>query len=140
MMEVVMSEFQALVVREVPGDPRPTQVATVEHLSDADLPDGDVLVNIDYSCLNYKDGMALTGKNRIIRSFPMVPGVDYAGTVADSASERFAVGDRVILSGWGVGERYWGGYSQRQRTRSEWLVHCPDQMTTLQAMGIGTAG
>jgi acrylyl-CoA reductase (NADPH) len=140
MMEVVMSEFQALVVREVPGDPRPTQVATIEYLSDADLPEGDVLVNIDYSCLNYKDGMALTGKNRIIRSFPMVPGVDYAGTVADSASERFAVGDRVILSGWGVGERYWGGYSQRQRTRSEWLVHCPDQMTTLQAMGIGTAG
>jgi len=139
-MEVVMSQFSALVVREEPGDPKPRQVVAIEQLTDADLPEGDVLVNIDYSCLNYKDGMALTGKNRIIRSFPMVPGVDYAGTVAESESARFAPGDRVILTGWGVGERYWGGYSQRQRTRSEWLVHCPEQMTNLQAMGIGTAG
>ena len=132
--------FQALVAREEPGDPKPQQVLAIETLTDADLPEGDVLVDIDYSCLNYKDGMAVTGKNRIIRSYPMVPGVDYAGTVAESGSDRFAVGDRVILTGWGVGERYWGGYSQRQRTRSEWLVQCPDNMTTLQAMGIGTAG
>lgn len=135
-----MSEFRAMVAREGPGDPKPKQVIAIERLTEADLPVGDVLVDVDYSCLNYKDGMALTGKNRIIRSYPMVPGVDYAGTVAESGSDRFSVGDRVILTGWGVGERFWGGYSQRQRTRSEWLVRCPDQMTTLQAMGIGTAG
>lgn len=135
-----MSEFRAMVAREEPGDPKPKQVIAIERLTEADLPVGDVLVDVDYSCLNYKDGMALTGKNRIIRSYPMVPGVDYAGTVAESGSDRFSVGDRVILTGWGVGERFWGGYSQRQRTRSEWLVRCPDQMTTLQAMGIGTAG
>lgn len=128
--------FSALVVRETDDGPR----AKVEALTDADLPDGDVTVAIDYSSLNYKDGMALTGAGRIIRSFPMVPGIDFAGTVSESTSDRFAVGDQVILTGWGVGERHWGGYSQRQRTRGDWLVATPSGMTSRQAMGIGTAG
>ncbi len=128
--------FNALLLRETPDG----QSANVEQLSDADLPEGDVLVDIDYSSLNYKDGMALAGKGRIVRSFPMVPGIDFTGTVRESASDRFSVGDAVILTGWGVGERFWGGYSQRQRVRAEWLVTRPEDITAVRAMGIGTAG
>jgi len=139
-----MNAFNALVVREAEeGNPK-SAVASIEQLTDADLPfyDGDeaVVVDIDYSSLNYKDGMALTGRNRIIRSFPMVPGIDFSGTVAASESPRFAPGDGVILTGWAVGERYWGGYSQRQRVKADWLVARPDGMSSEQAMGIGTAG
>ncbi len=128
--------FRALVIRDNPEG----QSTSIEELSDADLPDGEVLVDIDYSSLNYKDGMALAGKGRIIRSFPMVPGIDFTGTVRESASDRFAVGDDVILTGWGVGERYWGGYSQRQRVREQWLVKRPESISAVAAMGIGTAG
>jgi acrylyl-CoA reductase (NADPH) len=139
--DLAMTEtFTALVVREAEeGNPKSAAVA-IEQLTDADLPEGDVTVDIDYSSLNYKDGMALTGKGRIIRKFPMVPGIDFAGTVVSSESARFASGDSVILTGWGVGERYWGGYSQRQRVKSGWLVRQPVGMSSLQAMGIGTAG
>ncbi|MGB3763350.1 MAG: MDR family oxidoreductase [Ornithinimicrobium sp.] len=128
--------FRALVIRDSPEG----QSTSIEELSDADLPDGEVLVDIDFSSLNYKDGMALAGKGRIIRSFPMVPGIDFTGTVRESTSERFAVGDDVILTGWGVGERYWGGYSQRQRVRAPWLVKRPREISAQSAMGIGTAG
>ena len=128
--------FRALVVRNGPKGPS----TSIEELSDTDLPDGEVLVDIDYSSLNYKDGMALAGKGRIIRSFPMVPGIDFTGTVRESTSDRFAVGDDVILTGWGVGERYWGGYSQRQRVRADWLVKRPEDIDARAAMGIGTAG
>lgn len=135
--------FTALVIREAEeGNPK-SAAAAIEQLSDADLPtygDHDVTVDIDYSSLNYKDGMALTGKGRIIRSFPMVPGIDFAGTVASSDSDRFAPGDEVVLTGWAVGERYWGGYSQRQRVKPDWLVKRPAGMASEQAMGIGTAG
>ena len=139
-----MSTFKALVVREAEeGNPK-SAAASIEELTDDDLPiyDGSdsVTVDIDYSSLNYKDGMALTGKGRIIRSFPMVPGIDFAGTVVSSESDRFAAGDAVILTGWAVGERYWGGYSQRQRVQADWLVKRPDSMSSVQAMGIGTAG
>ena len=139
-----MSTFNALVVREArDGDPK-SAAASIERLTDADLPtyDGDetVVVDVDYSSLNYKDGMALTGQGRIIRSFPMVPGVDLAGTVVSSESPRFAPGDGVILTGWAVGERYWGGYTQRQRVKDDWLVARPTGMSSEQAMGIGTAG
>ena len=139
-----MNTFNALVVREAEeGNPK-SAAASIEQLSDADLPtyEGDetVLVDVDYSSLNYKDGMALTGKGRIIRSFPMVPGVDLAGTVVSSESSRFAPGDGVILTGWAVGERYWGGYTQRQRVKADWLVARPDGLSSMQAMGIGTAG
>ncbi|MFT5202661.1 MAG: putative YhdH/YhfP family quinone oxidoreductase [Candidatus Aldehydirespiratoraceae bacterium] len=128
--------FNALVVRE--GDEAPR--VAIEELVEDDLPTGDVLVDVDYSSLNYKDGMALTGEGRIIRKFPMVPGIDLVGTVRESESERFAVGDDVILTGWGVGERYWGGYTQRQRVRSDWLVHRPDAISPVDSMAIGTAG
>ena len=139
-----VNTFNALVVREAEeGNPK-SAAASIEQLTDADLPvyDGaaSVVVDIDYSSLNYKDGMALTGKGRIIRSFPMVPGIDFAGTVVSSESDRFAAGDGVILTGWAVGERYWGGYSQRQRVQADWLVKRPESMTSEQAMGIGTAG
>ncbi|MGB3256964.1 MAG: MDR family oxidoreductase [Ornithinimicrobium sp.] len=128
--------FRALVIRDSPEG----QSTSIEELSDADLPDGEVLVDIDYSSLNYKDGMALAGKGRIIRSFPMVPGIDFTGTVRESTDERFTTGDDVILTGWGVGERFWGGYSQRQRVRAQWLVKRPDEISAQSAMGIGTAG
>ncbi|HKJ10786.1 MAG TPA: MDR family oxidoreductase [Ornithinimicrobium sp.] len=128
--------FPALVIRE--GDEGPT--SGVEQLTEADLPEGDVVVDVDYSSLNYKDGMALLGKGRIVRAYPMVPGIDLTGTVASSTSDRFAPGEAVILTGWGVGERYWGGYAARQSVRSEWLVGRPDGMSALTAMSIGTAG
>ncbi len=139
-----MSEFNALVVREAEeGNPK-SAAASIESLTDADLPqypdDETVVVDVDYSSLNYKDGMALTGKGRIIRSFPMVPGIDLAGTVVSSESDRFAEGDGVILTGWAVGERFWGGYAQRQRVKADWLVARPDGLSSKQAMGIGTAG
>jgi acrylyl-CoA reductase (NADPH) len=139
-----MNAFKALVVREAEeGNPR-SAAASIEELTDDDLPTYDgsemVTVDIDYSSLNYKDGMALTGKGRIIRSFPMVPGIDFSGTVVSSDSDRFAPGDGVILTGWAVGERYWGGYSQRQRVKADWLVARPSTMSSEQAMGIGTAG
>ena len=135
--------FNALVVREAEeGNPK-TASAAIEQLTDADLPDydaGDVVVQVDYSSLNYKDGMALTGKGRIIRSYPMVPGIDFSGTVISSESPKFASGDEVILTGWSVGERYWGGYSQRQKVKAMWLNRRPLGMSAVQAMGIGTAG
>jgi acrylyl-CoA reductase (NADPH) len=128
--------FTALVLRETDDG----QTGTLEQLTDADLPDGDVTVDVEYSSLNYKDGLALTGKGRIVRSYPMVPGIDLTGTVIASDSPDFAVGDAVISTGFNVGERYWGGYTQRQRLRSEWLVKRPDDMSALTAMAIGTAG
>ncbi|MFM2070381.1 MAG: hypothetical protein RLZZ623_644 [Actinomycetota bacterium] len=131
--------FSALVVRES-ATPGSSQTAGIEQLTDDDLPAGDVIVDIHYSSLNYKDGMALTGNGRIIRTFPMVPGIDFSGTVATSTSPDFRVGDQVILTGWGVGERYWGGYSQRQRVQADWLVQRPAGMSSLHAMTIGTAG
>ena len=139
-----MTNFQALVVRETTeGDPS-SATPSIETLTDDDLPTYDdaetVVVDIDHSSLNYKDGMALTGKGRILRSFPMVPGIDFSGTVVSSESDRFSEGDGVVLNGWGVGERFWGGYSQRQRVKADWLVARPDSITSEQAMGIGTAG
>lgn len=138
-----MNTFNALVVRETEeGNPK-SATPSIEQLSDDDLPtydDESVVVDVDYSSLNYKDGMALTGKGRIIRSYPMVPGIDLAGTVVSSESARFAPGDGVILTGWSVGERFWGGYTQRQRVKADWLVARPEGISSEQAMGIGTAG
>ena len=128
--------FTALVLRETDDG----SVGALEQLTDADLPEGDVTIDVDYSSLNYKDGMALSGTGRIVRSYPMVPGIDLTGTVAASGSPDFAVGDAVISTGWSVGERFWGGYTQRQRVRSEWLVKRPEAMSALTAMSIGTAG
>jgi acrylyl-CoA reductase (NADPH) len=134
--EAMSDTFTALVLRETDDG----QIGALEQLTDADLPDGDVTVDVEYSSLNYKDGLALTGKGRIVRSYPMVPGIDLTGTVVASDSPDFAVGDAVISTGFNVGERYWGGYTQRQRLRSQWLVKRPDDMSALTAMAIGTAG
>lgn len=128
--------FTALVLRETDDGP----VGALEQLTDADLPDGDVTIAVEYSSLNYKDGLALTGKNRVVRSYPMVPGIDLTGTVIASDSSDFAVGDTVISTGFQVGEKYWGGYAERQRVQSGWLVPRPDAMSAKTAMAIGTAG
>jgi acrylyl-CoA reductase (NADPH) len=129
--------FKALVLTQ--GDDKQT-LSNIEQLTDADLPDGDVLLAVDYSSLNYKDGLAITGKGKIVRQWPLVPGIDLAGTVVESSSADYQPGDQVVLTGWSVGEKYWGGYSQRQCVRSEWLVPLPDGLDSRQAMAIGTAG
>jgi acrylyl-CoA reductase (NADPH) len=104
------------------------------------LPDGDVTVAVTYSSLNYKDGLAVTGQGRIVRSYPMVPGIDLAGTVLASESPDYKPGDEVVLTGWGVGERHWGGYAEMARVKSAWLVPLPRELTARQAMALGTAG
>ena len=128
--------FNALVLTQVAGK---TQ-AHIQALTTDDLPAGDVLIAVDYSSLNYKDGLAVTGTGKIIRDFPMVPGIDLAGSVLESNDARYKVGDQVIVTGWGVGERYWGGYAQQARVKADWLVPLPNGLSTQQAMIIGTAG
>lgn len=128
--------FSALVLRE---HDKQTQ-ASVEQLTPADLPEGDVLLQVDYSSINYKDAMAVTGTGKIIRKFPMVPGIDLAGTVLESSNSQFQPGDPVLLTGWSVGERYWGGYSQVQRVNADWLLPLPTGISAEQSMVIGTAG
>jgi acrylyl-CoA reductase (NADPH) len=128
--------FKAIILNQ---DDNKT-VAAIEQLHLSDLPEEDVLVEVAYSSLNYKDGLAVTGKGKVISRWPMVPGIDLAGTVLESASDAYQPGDAVVLTGWGVGEKYWGGYSQKQRVRSEWLAPLPAGLSTLQAMAIGTAG
>jgi len=112
----------------------------VRHLSEQQLPDGDVLVGVTFSSLNYKDGMAVTGRGKVVASYPHVPGVDFAGKVLRSNSADFAPGDEVLLTGWGVGERHWGGFAQRARVKSEWLVRMPAGLDAKRAMTIGSAG
>ncbi|MDA0119983.1 acrylyl-CoA reductase (NADPH) [Vibrio sp. T11.5] len=115
-------------------------IASVEQIDEAQLPQGDVLIDVDYSSLNYKDGLAITGKGKIIRNFPMVPGIDMAGTVAHSDDDRYQVGDKVVLTGWGVGENHWGGMAQRARLKADWLVPLPKGIDSKKAMMVGTAG
>ncbi len=129
--------FKALMLTQ---DDAGKTVAEIRQLTDADLPEGDVLVAVDYSSLNYKDGLAITGKGKIVRTWPLVPGVDLAGTVVESQTADYAPGDKVVLTGWSVGEKYWGGYSQRQRVQSKWLTPLPAELDTRRAMAIGTAG
>ncbi len=128
--------FKALVLDQVDDQ----TVAEVKQLSVDDLPKEEVLIAVEYSSLNYKDGMAVTGTGKIIRTFPMVPGIDLAGKVIESTSARYMPGDGVILTGWGVGERYWGGYSQQAKARPDWLVPMPEGLDSRKAMIIGTAG
>ncbi|MGE4278372.1 MAG: MDR family oxidoreductase [Magnetospirillum sp.] len=104
------------------------------------LPEGDVLVRVDYSTLNYKDGLAITGKGPVVRSFPMVPGIDLAGTVEASRHQDYKPGDQVVLNGWGVGETHWGGLAQKASLKGDWLVPLQAPFTPAQAMAIGTAG
>jgi acrylyl-CoA reductase (NADPH) len=114
--------------------------AAVESIAQSLLPEGDVTVRIDWSSLNYKDGLAITGKGPVVRRFPMVPGIDFAGTVTNSRHPEWQAGDKVVLNGWGVGETHWGGLAQMARVRGDWLVPLPAAFTPRQAMAIGTAG
>ena len=116
------------------------QTAALVDLSDADLMDGDVTVDISHSTLNYKDGLALTAKAPVVRKFPLTPGIDFAGTVSASDNPDYKPGDAVILNGWGVGEGHSGGFAERARVKGDWLVKMPDGMTAAHAMAIGTAG
>lgn len=115
-------------------------LAGIEHIEESQLPEGDVCVDVQYSSLNYKDGLAITGKGRIIRQFPMVPGIDFAGTIAQSDNPNYKVGDAVVLTGWGVGENHWGGMAEKARLKSEWLVPLPQGIDSKKAMMVGTAG
>jgi acrylyl-CoA reductase (NADPH) len=131
-----MSQFKALMQREADG-----KVSTgIEMISDDALPPGDVTVAIEYSTLNYKDGMILNGLGRLVRKYPHVPGIDFAGTVEQSDSPHYKPGDKVVLTGWRVGELFWGGYAQKARVKGSQLVPLPTGLTTKRAMAIGTAG
>ena len=112
----------------------------VKALEDAMLPEGDVTVDVEYSGMNYKDALAITGKAPVVRKFPMVPGIDLVGKVQSSTHPLLAVGDRVVLNGWGVGETHWGGLAQRACLNGDWLVPLPPELTARQAAAIGTAG
>jgi acrylyl-CoA reductase (NADPH) len=129
--------FNALVVRK---DEEGAVSSAVEQLEPSQLPEGDVTVAVEYSTLNYKDGLCLTGGGGLVRTYPHVPGIDFAGTVEASDDARYEVGDKVVLTGWRVGELRWGGYAQRARVKADWLVPLPEALSTRNAMAIGTAG
>ena len=128
--------FKAILVER---DPPPYR-ASLKKLDEAQLPAGDVTVRVDYSTLNYKDALAITGKGPVVRQFPMVPGIDFAGTVEHSDNASYASGDKVVLNGWGVGESHWGGLAQVARVKGDWLIPLPGALTARQAMAVGTAG
>jgi len=128
--------FKAILLEENDGKVS----AELTELDEAQLPEGDVTVAVEYSTLNYKDGMVLNGLGRLVRNYPHVPGVDFAGIVADSAHPDFKAGDKVLLTGWRVGEMHWGGYAEKARVKGDWLVPLPEGLTTKRAMAIGTAG
>lgn len=131
-----MDDFNGYLISK--GDAGPSLVWT--KLTAADLMDGDVTVRVTHSTVNYKDGLALSGKSPIIRKWPLIPGIDFAGIVESSSSADFKPGDDVILNGWGVGEGHHGGYAQYARVKGDWLVKRPAAFTNAQAMAIGTAG
>ncbi|MEM8971464.1 MAG: MDR family oxidoreductase [Pseudomonadota bacterium] len=130
--------FKALLV-EKNDDGKAT--ANVTELDDAQLPaEGDVTVAVEYSTVNYKDGLCVNGLGGLVRNFPHVPGIDFAGTVESSTDARYKPGDKVVLTGWRVGEVWWGGYAQKAKVKADWLVSLPSGLTTRQAMAVGTAG
>lgn len=116
------------------------QSVELKQVSEADLPEGDVTIDVAFSTLNFKDGLAITGSSPVVRSFPMVPGIDLAGTVRESSHADWKAGDKVVLNGWGVGEAHWGGLAQVARLKGDWLVPLPSAFDERQAMAIGTAG
>ncbi|MPQ93086.1 MDR family oxidoreductase [Thioclava sp. JE_KL1] len=120
--------------------PEETQSAALKEIDLPDLAEGEVAVDVAYSTMNYKDALAITGAGPVVRSFPMVPGIDCSGIVANSKHPDFAKGDRVVLNGWGVGEKHWGGLAERAHLKGDWLVKLPDGISLRQAMAIGTAG
>ena len=129
-------KFKALVLEEDDG-----KVSNqIKDLSVDDLPEGDVLVRVEYSDVNYKDGMIVNGIGGLVRNYPHVPGIDFSGTVEETSHARFKAGDKVVLTGWRVGEVHWGGYAKRARVNGDWLVALPEGLSTRQAMAVGTAG
>ncbi len=128
--------MRALVLRETEGK----VTGAVEEVTEQQLPAGDVTVDVQYSTLNYKDGLVLGGLGRLVRQHPHVPGIDFVGTVESSQLPQWKKGDNVILTGWRVGEAHWGGYAQKARVKGEWLVALPAGLTPKRAMAIGTAG
>lgn len=131
-----MDSFKAIILDKTDDG----QTASLQPINDDQLPDGEVLVRVDYSTINYKDALALTGASPVVRQFPMVPGIDLAGVVEQSKSSQWSTGDKVVLNGWGVGEGHWGGLAQKARLKSDWLLPIPEQLDSRQAMIIGTAG
>jgi acrylyl-CoA reductase (NADPH) len=129
--------MKALVVRKE-GDEKP--FAGVEDISEDMLPEAEVTVAVEYSTVNYKDGLCIGPGGGLVRKYPHIPGIDFAGTVETSSDDRYRPGDKVVLTGWRVGEAHWGGYAQKARVRADWLVPLPDGLTTRQAMAVGTAG
>jgi acrylyl-CoA reductase (NADPH) len=128
--------FNAILVER---DPPPYR-ASLKKLDESQLPAGDVTVRVEYSTLNYKDALAITGKGPVVRQFPLVPGIDFAGTVEESSNPSYKRGDKVLLNGWGVGEAHWGGLAQIARVKADWLIPLPGALTARQAMAVGTAG
>jgi acrylyl-CoA reductase (NADPH) len=131
-----VGDFKALVLEQADGKVS----AAIRTLSEAQLPEGDVTVAVTHSGLNYKDGLILKGLGGLVRSYPHVPGIDFAGTVLESQSLKFKAGDEVLLTGWRVGETHWGGYAARARVRGDWLLKLPDGLDAFHAMALGTAG
>ena len=129
-------QFQAYQIDKIDD----TQSCRLTQLSDADLMDGDVTLRVEYTTINYKDGLALTATAPVVRKFPLIPGIDFSGTVIESSHADFNAGDEVILNGFGVGEVHSGGFAQRARVNGDWLLHLPEGLSTRQAMAIGTAG
>lgn len=130
--------FNALIVRKDTETGKTT--AAVEDIADSDLPEGEVTVAVEYSTLNYKDGLCIGPGGGLVRNYPHVPGIDFAGTVEASSDDRYAPGDKVVLTGWRVGEAHWGGHAQKARVKADWLVPLPEGLNTRQAMAVGTAG
>ena len=129
--------FNALVLNKKDDN---KAAGKVEEMNISDLPEGDVLIKIHYSTLNYKDSLALTSSSPILKNFPMVPGIDFSGEVEESSNNNFKIGEKVVLNGYGVGEKYWGGMAQKARVNGDWLVKLPEKFSLKQAMAIGTAG
>lgn len=128
--------FKALLIEKHDGTPH----VGIAELADTQLPEGDVTVRVLYSTLNYKDALAITGRGPVVRQFPMVPGIDFAGVVEASSNPQYQPGDRVLLNGWGVGETHWGGLAEKARVKGEWLIPLPPALSEFQAMAVGTAG
>lgn len=135
-----MDRFKALIVTKGDAGQSPGQQVAFGELGTSDLMPGDVTVRVSHSTINYKDGLAITGKSPVIRRFPMVPGIDFAGTVLASENPLFKIGDGVVLNGWGVGETHLGGHAQMARVKGDWLIPLPATFSPAQAMAIGTAG
>jgi acrylyl-CoA reductase (NADPH) len=129
--------FNALLVTK--DDDGKTQAA-VTQITEDQLPEGDVTVAVEYSTVNYKDGLCIGPGGGLVRNYPHVPGIDFAGTVAASDNPRYSPGDKVVLTGWRVGEAHWGGYAEKARVKGDWLVPLPEGLSTRQAMAVGTAG